>query len=154
MSSRSWSGVIWFIYGNILLTTVRLITWWLSEKQTPVAMRIIQGNVLSIFIVSCLWISSSTPLFLVFVDEANTDRFVSMNAKCKWPRYSDNKVIKIKVNIKRDCAETCCIAERSFTVLALHLQTQYDLGRTNSQNKAWVIHYFWMLDPVCQSSAP
>lgn len=77
-----------------------------------------------------------------------------MNAKCNWPRHSDNKAIKIKVNMKRDCVETCCIAESAFTLLALHLQTQYDLGRTNSPNKAWVIHYSCMSYPVCQSSAP
>lgn len=47
-----------------------------------------------------------------------------MNAKCNWPRYSDNKVIQIKVNIKRDWVETCCIAESIFTSLALHLETQ------------------------------
>lgn len=41
-------------YGNIVLASVFLITWWLLEKQAPVTMRIIQGNVLSVFIVSCL----------------------------------------------------------------------------------------------------
>lgn len=65
---------------------------------------------------------NSTPLFLVLVDKANTDRFVSMNAKCNWQRYSDNKIIKIKVNIIGIAWKHA--AEIIFTLLALHLQIQ------------------------------
>lgn len=75
-----------------------------------------------------------------------------MNAKCNWPCYFDNKVIKRKVNIRGIVWKHAAL-QKAF-LHCLHCICKHKWSRLDQQSrKAWVIQYFCILYPVCQSSA-